>query len=218
MKKRYKIRLPKGMVVKNDAHVDITDDCIYVEAELVKEQKYEPKNGDFIFVKVKLTASTTDSIVGIYNGINIDKIFNNTYSIYWMYAALHLTYGHKLSCPSFEIPKSIVELRPATEEEKKMLLDKLAENGKKWNAETKGIEEIRWCPKYGDVFYYVDCYGDVKKEFRIGYVSPLDNCNELFDANDCMMLYNAGNNFKTREAAEKVAEQIKEIFKNSKAE
>ena len=30
--------------------------------------------------------------------------------------------------------------------------------------------------------------------------------------------YNAGNYFRTREAAEKVAEKIREIFKNSKAE
>lgn len=54
MKKQYKIQLPKGMVVKNDAHVEITDDCIYVEAEFVKEQKYEPKDGDFIHLKWKI--------------------------------------------------------------------------------------------------------------------------------------------------------------------
>lgn len=30
--------------------------------------------------------------------------------------------------------------------------------------------------------------------------------------------YNSGNYFKTEKAAEKVAEQIREIFKNSKAE
>lgn len=32
------------------------------------------------------------------------------------------------------------------------------------------------------------------------------------------MYYKSGNYFKTEEAAEKVAEQIREIFKNSKAE
>ena len=40
---------------------------------------------------------------------------------------------------------------------------------------------------------------------------------EKGERTDCA-LYNAGNYFRTREAAEKVAGQIRDIFKNSKAE
>ena len=44
--------------------------------------------------------------------------------------------------------------------------------------------------------------------------------NYQIKANDDVdsIFYKKGNYFRTREAAEKVAEQIKEIFKNSKAE
>lgn len=55
------------------------------------------------------------------------------------------------------------------------------------------------------------------------YVS-CDSSITILGTNDCRVFhcdekrYQLNNYFKTREAAEKVAEQIREIFKNSKAE
>lgn len=184
MKKQYKIQLPKGMVVKNDAHVEITDDCIYVEAELVKEQKYEPKDGDFIFF-----------------GTGLISIFKNT-GKYWFnnYATLC---GDCLTL--FKEGWVGENIRPATEEEKKLLIEKLYEVGKRWNPETKRIEDVRWRAKKNEVFYVVS--------FNARVDSIRDGHNDWAD-----LCYNTGNYFKTREAAEKAAEQIREIFKNSKAE
>lgn len=45
--------------------------------------------------------------------------------------------------------------RPATEEEKQKLFDRLAEEGLEWNAELKQMSKIKWNPKYGDSVYIV---------------------------------------------------------------
>ena len=95
---------------------------------------------------------------------------------------------------------------PATEAEKRRLFDALAKHGKRWNAEKKCIEDLpRWRAKRRRLYYYIvqDRLVLHKEEAR----ETLDNHN-----------YELGNYFRTREAAEKVAEQIRDIFKNSKAE
>lgn len=96
------------------------------------------------------------------------------------------------------------DYRPATEEEKKMLFDALEKKGYRWNAEEKKIEKLpRWRSLHD--YYYVG--------------SELEVCVAYDSANryDCAR-YGICNYFKTSEAAERVAEQIREIFKNSKAE
>ena len=97
-------------------------------------------------------------------------------------------------------------MRPATDDEKQRLFDALAKEGKRWNAEEKRIEDLpRWRAKLGDFYFYIEemlgigCHAETKDD--------IDNS-----------FYTSGNYFKTREAAEKVAGQIREIFKNSKAE
>ena len=96
--------------------------------------------------------------------------------------------------------------RPATEEEKKMFHDALKEKGLRWNAEEKKVEPIpRWRAEKNEEYYYVCADAEVEHDLENG-CSGDDTC------------YSIGNYFKTREAAERVAGQIKEIFKNSKAE
>ena len=98
------------------------------------------------------------------------------------------------------------EIRPATEEEKRRLFDALAKEGKRWNAEEKRIEDLpRWRALYGDNYYSIGSMLTVDPQTEIGFSTDDKH-------------YYAGNYFKTREAAEKVACQIREIFKNSKAE
>ena len=97
-------------------------------------------------------------------------------------------------------------MRPATEEEKQRLFDSLARKGKRWNAEEKRIEDLpRWRANFAEFYFYID------DDFSIGSHSDIrDGTDESY--------YKSGNYFKTREAAEKVANQTREIFKNSKAE
>ena len=48
-------------------------------------------------------------------------------------------------------------VRFATEEEKKKLFDKLAEEGWKWKPDTKELIKLKWKPKVGDEYYHPSC-------------------------------------------------------------
>lgn len=95
----------------------------------------------------------------------------------------------------------------ASESEKQELFDKLTEVGKRWNPETKQLEDIRWRAKKGGKYYRVTTSG----------VFEVEECEETCSSISYLD-YSCGNYFRTKEAAKKVADQIKEIFKNSKAE
>ena len=91
-------------------------------------------------------------------------------------------------------------------EENQLLFDALAKEGKRWNAEKKCIEDLpRWRAKANETYYFIGI--DVEVMDNIEYGSCVDDA-----------CYSAGNYFKTREAAERVAGQIREIFKDSKPE
>ena len=75
-----------------------------------------------------------------------------------------------------------------------------------WNAEKKCIEYLpRWRQKHDECYYFID------SELNVSY-QPDVRCKT--DNNR----HEAGNYFKTKEAAERVASQIREILKKSKAE
>ena len=222
MKKQYKIQLPKGKKVTM-TNVDFENGVMTVNVELEKddsniwdkmiqeygeaicgkkEQKYEPKDGDFIFVKSRLKPYVTKySYIGIFHDIIKD---DGCSPILLMYASLkdnnRLIYGN-----SIEPYNNAEYIRPATEAEKKLLIGKLAEVGKRWNPKTKQIEDVRWRANLFGTYYYVQCDTNVTDSFEI---------NAGFDD----LCYKAYNYFKTREAAENVAEQIRNILKNSKSE
>ena len=97
-------------------------------------------------------------------------------------------------------------MRPATDSEKQRLFDALAKEGKRWNAETKQIEDLpRWRAKIGEKYYFVgDC-------LDVDFNS--ENSDKFDDS-----YYAADNYFKTEEAAERAAEKIRKILKESEAE
>lgn len=91
-------------------------------------------------------------------------------------------------------------------EENQLLFDALAKEGKRWNADKKCIEDLpRWRAKENVTYYSIGI--DVEVMNNIEYGGCVDDAR-----------YSAGNYFKTREAAERVAGQIREIFKDSKPE
>lgn len=97
-------------------------------------------------------------------------------------------------------------LRYATEEEKQRLFDALAKEGKRWNAEKKRVEDLpRWRANCGKKYFFIDENTDVRTATEGHFICD-DN------------LYIVSNYFKTEEAAERVAEQVREIFRKSKAE
>ena len=97
-------------------------------------------------------------------------------------------------------------IRPATDDEKQRLFDALAKKGKRWNAETKQIEDLpRWRAKIGEKYYFISDCLDV--DFNS------ENSDKFDDS-----YYAADNYFKTEEAAERAAEKIRKILKESEAE
>lgn len=99
-----------------------------------------------------------------------------------------------------------VGMCPATDAEKQRLFDALAKEGKRWNPETKQIEDLpRWRAKDGEKYYFVSDCMDV--DF---------NSEDSDEYNDSY--YAAGNYFKTEEAASRAAEKIRKILKESEAE
>ena len=103
-------------------------------------------------------------------------------------------------------PVGRLHIIPASESEKQELFNKLAEVGKRWNPETKQIEDIRWTPQQNEEYWFIN--GGLNVRWT-RYTKFEENDIRRVKSNNC---------FKTEEASQKVAEQIKEIFKNSKAE
>lgn len=151
-------------------------------------EKWKPKDGDFV--------STNSGIVAIYADTN-ERGGIITYAAY--------------SANCLDIEKSpgwgyTRYFHPATEEEKQRLLDKLKEAGYHWNPDEKKLEPMpKWRAIEEDFYYYLNSFADVIKT---------SETNDMPDN----VRYNLGNYFRTKEAAKKVADEIKEIFKNSKAE
>lgn len=190
--KEIKLTIPEGcktVTAKMDGEQVIT------EFE-PKEEKWTPKDGDILYGK-----SITENII-IYKGTGEQGAVLS-------YAGIvqFLGVDRLFICqyPYTGFGHAIAYTRYATEEEKQRLFDALTKEGKRWNAEKKCIEDLpRWRAEEGGGYYSIGMYGVI-------------NPNDVRAASDDKN-YEIGNYFKTREAAEHVAKQIREIFKNSKAE
>lgn len=189
----------------------------------INEQKYEPKDGDFIALKWKCNAhliptwdDENDTIerdaIAIFKEIKKcgDRYVLFCYISYFPDDVLNIQslflLGKINGCEISlgEISK-FDDIRPATEEEKKLLIDKLAARNKKWNAEIKQIVDVRWRAKKYEPYYYI---------IALEYI--IETTDERLACDDSR--YCTNNYFKTREAAEKVMAKMREIFKNSKVE
>ena len=114
-----------------DATTEMVDGVMVVSP---KEVKFEPKDGD---------------IVAVYDGKHI--FINKDYrSCGTGYAYLGWNFDNDMIFKEGVWNYS----RLATKEEKKLLFDKLAENGFKWDAEEKQLVKLKWKPSVGQHFYY----------------------------------------------------------------
>ena len=153
-----------------------------------KEKEWQPQDGEIVFAETK---ARNQHFIFPYCHM-VDVVFHD---LKWKWT---LEFGNGGFIYTF--------FRPATEEEKKMFHDAMKEKGLRWNAEEKKVEKLpRWRAEVGDYYYY------------ISYGLSIGRCKELCEDGD-EECYKCGNYFKTKEAAERVANQIREIYKNSKAE
>lgn len=107
------------------------------------EPNFEPKDGDVVYV------DTGNKNIIIY------KEQQNKVGRYVNY--FNEQYLYIDTCDFCGSIYDIIEIRPATEEEKKTLFDKLAEEGFEWKAETKELVKLKWKPKEGEYFYFPIC-------------------------------------------------------------
>lgn len=195
MKKKYRNKLPKGAEVKGYiAHVDNGE--IVVEVEL--KDRFQPKDGDFLYcnsdesfaIFIYKDVERKDDIAGCYCSIQCFRDNNYCYNLYGSVCYAHISNS-----------------RYATKAEKDNLLTALEkECNKRWNAEKKCLEDIRWKPKDGELFWFVGMNFNV---YSTHYVSSFSVDSLRVKTLNC---------FRTEQAAQKAANQIKDIFKNSKAE
>lgn len=137
-----KIKDSKGMI---DATIEMVDGVMVVSP---KEVKFVPKDGDVI------VGGGDTRFVAIFNKMRFDYSF--------FYYALLVLDGDKR--PQINNWASFLNVRPATEEEKKLLFDKLAEEGWEWDAERKELVKIKWKPYEGFNIYYPS-YNTIKANF-----------------------------------------------------
>ena len=164
------------------------------------EDIYIPKFGDIVKVIFSSTTFPRNYTICIFPNKPIpSKSFCNNFFDIGINMEGRLWYE---STTGGSYKKSGISL--ASESEKQELFDKLAEVGKRWNPETKQLEDVRWRAKFAEQYFTI----------RNMYVISYKECNTTEDRE----LYKLGNYFRTPEAAQKVADQIKELFKNSKTE
>lgn len=91
--------------------------------------------------------------------------------------------------------------RQATQREKDSFFSKLYAKGLRWNAETKTMERIRKRAKDGEIFLFINSYGEVCETAEAGVTSDID-------------CYNSGNYYllSERAQAEEDAKAVKAIF------
>ena len=188
MNKTYKIQLPRNKEAQN-IRTNIKDGTIEVEVEL--KEKWEPRDGEICYCCTKDAGWQFIIIYGDTRRPSALKAVK--FGSKWEYSS-HSTWKYDL-------------IRPAIDSEKQLLFDALAKEGKMWDAEKKAVVDLpRWRAERDCRYYYIkNCDATIH---------PGDDNRFEVDNN----LYESGNYFKTKEAAERVAEQIREIFKNSKAE
>lgn len=96
-----------------------------IEQQIIEEKKkYEPQDGDIVAWQTK------ESQVGW--AISIYEKKKNSYMTLFITGI----------CRVNEYPLNMEVIRPATEDEKRMLFDAMAKEGKRWNAEKKVVEDI----------------------------------------------------------------------------
>lgn len=127
-----KIKLGKEML---DATIEMVEGVMVVSP---KEAKFEPQDGDVVYSG------------GFYDFVFIYRE-NLTAEAYY-YVSLFLK-NNKIELPDGGHIGYVSQLRPATEEEKKKLFDKIAEEGYEWKADTKELVKLKWKPKEDEKYF-----------------------------------------------------------------
>lgn len=189
MERKYVMQLPRGAKVSS-TDIKCEDGKIVLTAQIIKEEKYEPQDGDIVSWKDK--DDDGNPAVSIYK--EKSRSYATLYANDSMEYSTYATFAMNI-------------IRPATKEEKQRLFDAMAKAGRRWNPEKKMVEDVRWRAKKGEPYYFLTLAA-----FNV-FNATCEQNSKLDDAN-----YDKCNYFKTEEAARITGNQILELLKKSKAE
>lgn len=154
----------------------------------MNEKKYILRDGDIVFSS------------NYYNPKGFISIFKEEADlVFWNYVSYHMDdkslsiNSHTPKCTKGFKP---IEVRPATNKERKILFDAMAENHLKWNAKIKRIE--KWTPEYNEIYFFLNDIG-------------IDGDRNRDDQWDTKRIY-MGNCFKSKEIAYKYFDKIKKLL------
>lgn len=170
-----------------EAAIKVVDDTMVVSPKI---EKYEPKDGDVVYV------DTGNKNIIIYREQQ-NKV--GRYVNYFNEQYLYID-----TCDFCGSIYDIIEIRPATEEEKKELFAKLAEEGYEWKAETKELVKLKWEPKEGGLYYAPFLFATIFQPVSKFFTS---------DSGTCLEQKNVGWCFKTPEECERFCEKLNKKIK-----
>ena len=157
---KLNINIPEGM------EIDILNSNFGTGVICFKKKQPEFKDGDVVFVRCKRFC-----YIEIFNYFKDDGLYD--------YASLSTTLHMIDICGKYPIPKDeIIEIRIATDSEKKQLFEALAKENKVWNAEKKQVVDlkIKWMAlKPFDKVITRNAYDDI---WTANIFSHMNSCGE----------------------------------------
>ena len=104
-----------------------------IEQQIIGEKKkYEPQDGDIVYVKAGY-----EHIAIFKKEVGEDMYVYANWNMSFSVSKIIIDDSRPFCCIH-----DLREIRPTTEREKKILIDQLAKEGKRWNAEKKVVEDI----------------------------------------------------------------------------
>ena len=171
-----------------DATIEMVDGIMVVSPK----ELFKPKDGEVVYV------SGYNKYVFIYK----DEITEEAY----YYVAFSIN-KERVEFPDGGHIGYISQLRPATEEEKQLLFDKLAEEGWDWDAEKKQLVKLKWKPKLVGEDYYNPSFNEFEFE---PYLYGWDEDEIDFK------LYEMGWVFKTKEECQSFCDRLNKAIEEVK--
>lgn len=174
-----------------DATIEMVDGNMIVSP---KDEKFEPKDGDVVTY-----FNGNKPTIYIYRcGHKYNTSFSAAYSS--MLEGCFIGTGEHLAMNRSDI-------RPATEEEKKLLFDKLKEEGYEWDEEKKEVVKIKWKPVLGEVYFRISF---VDHEFRYADWNWKNSTYEI-------EAYERGWCFKTKEECQEFCNRLNNAINQVKS-
>ena len=169
--------------------------------------KVELQSGDSIAIPEGCKAVVKDGIVTIEKEVQEFKdgdvlvsVYNECMVIFAKYNSAWSFKSHYNEGYEKDVSFNNDAFRHATEEEKRLLFDKMKKQGLRWNAEEKRVEKNRWRAKKGEDYHFLN----------IGLsVVCVTEANDAFDKE----LLDSFNYFRTKEQAEEAARRVKETLR-----